>query len=99
MEWLDQIWQTVSEYINVPYLLTFMLLAYLVKRYFQGLILNKWKQEIKSVFIVLVIATVVAVPYLVFGVEWQKVLFSYALGTSLHELILNWFEDLFQRKG
>lgn len=99
MEWLDQIWQTVLEYINVPYLLTFMLLAYLVKRYFQGFILNKWKQEIKSVFIVLVIATVVAVPYLVFGVEWQKVLFSYALGTSLHELILNWFEDLFQRKG
>lgn len=99
MEWLDEIWKQVAEYVSVPYLLTFMLLAYLIKRYFQGLILKTWKQEIKSVFIVLVLATVVAIPFLVLDIEWQKILFSYALGTSLHELIFNWVEDLFLRKG
>jgi len=99
MEWLDQIWLQIVGYISVPYLLSFMLLAYLVKRYFQGFILKAWKQEIKSVFIVLIIATVVAIPYLILDTEWQKILFSYALGTSLHEIILNWVEDLFHRKG
>jgi len=99
MEWLDQIWQQLSAYIDVSYLLSFMLLAYLVKRYFQGFILNKWKQEIKSVFIVLVIATIVAIPFLVFGDGWQKIIFSYALGTSLHELIFSFIEDKFVNKG
>jgi len=98
MGWFDQIWQQLSGYIDIPYLLSFMLLAYLVKRYFQGFILKKWKQEIKSVFIVLVIATIVAIPFLVFGEEWQKVLFSYALGTSLHELIIGFIEDKLNKK-
>jgi len=98
MGWFDQIWQQLSGYIDIPYLLSFMLLACLVKRYFQGFILKKWKQEIKSVFIVLVIATIVAIPFLVFGEEWQKVLFSYALGTSLHELIIGFIEDKLNKK-
>ena len=98
MEWLDQIWQQMEEYISIPYLLSFMLLAYLVKRYFQGFILKKWKQQIKSAFIVLVIAAIIAIPFLVCGSEWQRVIFSYAIGTSLHELIFNKIEDIFLRK-
>ena len=99
MEWLDQLWQTIVNYIDGIYLLSFMLLAYLVKRYFQVWLTQVLKFEVKTVFIVLVIATLTAVPFLLFGSEWQKILFSYTLGTSLHELIFKWIEDKFSPKS
>ena len=98
MEWLDQIWTQIVNYVNVSYLLSFMLLAWLLKRYFQAWLNKVFKTEVKSVFVVLILATIVAVPYLILGAEWQKVLFSYALGTSLHELVFNWIEDKFTKK-
>jgi hypothetical protein len=32
-------------------------------------------------------------------IEWTEIVFSYALGTSLHELIFQWLEKLFVKKG
>ena len=97
-DFLNQIWNAVVEYVNIAYLLTFMFLAYLIKSQFQGVLLKIFKKQIKSVFIVLILATLIAIPYLLAGAEWQKVLFSYAVGTSLHELIFNWIEDKFKPK-
>ena len=91
--WLEIAWQQIGMYVHVPYLLTFMLLAYLIKEYCSNLLAKIFKREIKTVFIVFIIATILAVLFLVFeGVEWQKILFSYTLGTSLHELIFKWLE-------
>jgi vacuolar-type H+-ATPase subunit I/STV1 len=99
MEWLDQIWQQFVQYISIPYLLTFMLLSYLVKKYFSdwlGRITNmKWR----TVYTVLILATIVAIPFLFFtGETIAQVLFSYALGTSLHELCFKWIEEKFINK-
>jgi len=98
MEWLEQIWQSIVGYINMSYLLTFMFLAYFVKKNFAEWLNKVTKFEWKSVYTVLIIATVVAIPYIVCGEEWQKVLFSYALGTSLHELIIGFIEDKLNKK-
>jgi hypothetical protein len=97
MEWLNEIWLQVAEYVSVPYLLTFMLLAYLVKYNFGKALQKITKFDWKPVFTVLIIATLVAIPYLIWSDEtWVKILFSYAVGTSLHEIILTHIEKMFK---
>ena len=98
MEWLDQIWQSVSLYVSIPYLLIFMFLSYLVKRYFGEWLSLITKTKWKTVYSVLIIATIVAIPFFIFTKEtWVNILFSYAIGTSLHELLFNWLEDKFRK--
>ena len=93
MEWMDQIWQLIIGYIDGMYLLTFMLLSYLIKRYFREWLCTVLKVDVKTVYIVLILATLVAIPFLIMGAEWQKILFSYTLGTSMHETCFKFFED------
>lgn len=98
-EFLDQIWQSVSEYIDISYLVVFMMFAYLVKRNFQDLLDKITGMKWKPVYTVLIIATVVAIPFFIFTPDrWEKLLVSYAVGTSLHELIFGWIEDKFKKK-
>ena len=99
VSFLEQLWMQVTVYINIAYLFSFMLLAYFIKRYFQEWLNSLFKKEFKSVFVVLILATLMAIPYLLFfEADWQKILLSYAVGTSLHELIFNWLEDKFNPK-
>jgi hypothetical protein len=98
MEFLDQIWQSVSEYIDISYLVVFMMFSYLVKSNFQDLLDKITGVKWKSVYTVLIIATVIAVPFFLFTEDrWEKLLVSYSIGTSLHELIFGWIEDKFNR--
>jgi hypothetical protein len=40
----------------------------------------------------------VAIPFLIWSEEtWVKILFTYALGTSLHELIFKWIDGKFTK--
>lgn len=79
----------LGELIIWPYMVIFILLSYMVKKYL-GKWLNKITQfEWKAVYTVLIIATIVAVPYILFtGAIWNDILLTYAIGTSFHELIL-----------
>ena len=98
-EIFDPIWNGLGNYLNISYLCTFMLIAYMIKTYFKTTIELKLKKTIKSVYIVLIIATVLAIPYLILKWnEWEKILFSYTLGTSLHELFFNYIEDKLKKK-
>jgi hypothetical protein len=100
MEWFDQIWSQVAEYINIPYLLIFILLSYLMKRYVEEILQSITKFNWQTVYTVLIIATVLAVPFFLFtDATWVDILFSYAVGTSLHELIFKWIEVLFASKN
>lgn len=100
MEWLEQVWQQMGEYISVPYLLIFMLLSYFIKKYFGEWLSKITNTKWKNVYTVLFIATVTAIPFLFWSQEdWVKILFSYAVGTSLHELVFNFIEDKFISKG
>jgi hypothetical protein len=71
-----------------------------VKRYFAAMLQKITKFDWKNVYSVLIIATLVAIPFLIWGeeVSWVKITFSYAIGTSLHELIFNYIEKLFIKK-
>ena len=78
----------LAAFIVWPYLLIFIMLSYLVKNAFGDLI-RKVVPEWKTVYTVLVIATLIGIPYAIFAdVTWTQVLITYALGTSFHELIL-----------
>lgn len=89
----DNILPEIQKYINVPYLLTFMLLSYMFKTYLKASLSRIFGNPVKTVNIVLVIAAVIAAPYFYIGqVGWEKLLFTYALGTSLHELVFSWIE-------
>jgi len=93
---MDLIWQQVSLYVCVPYLLIFMLLSYLIKRNFRDVLDMITGQRWRTVYTVLIIATIMAVPFLLFSeYSWVQILFSYTLGTSLHELIFGWIEKLY----
>lgn len=98
MDWFKEIWNQVSVYINIPYLLIFVLLSYFVKHYFGELLQKITKFEWKCVYTVLIIATIFAVPFLIWTeTSWVQIIFSYALGTTLHELIFNHIERLFEK--
>lgn len=83
----------IDLYIDWPYILTFMLLGYVFKKHFQTILNKLFKKNVKTVFVILILAALVAIPYLLCGAEWQKILFSYALGTSLHETAFTWIEN------
>ncbi len=95
---MNEIWNQIAQYISVPYMLTFILVAYFVKRYFGELLQKITKFEWKTVYTVLILATILAVPFLLWTeASWVQILFSYAVGTSLHELIFKYIEKLFKK--
>ena len=78
----------LAAFIVWPYLLIFIMLSYLIKNAFGDLI-RKVIPAWKVVYTVLVLATVIGVPYAIFTeVTWTQIAITYALGTSFHELIL-----------
>jgi len=99
MEWLQIVFEKLQAHLSAPYLFTFMLLAYLVRRYFSDLLKRITKFEWRGVYTVLILATVVAIPYAIWAdISWDKLLLTYAFGTSLHELIFKWIEDKCKKK-
>lgn len=93
MDFLQTVWDNISGYISVPYMLIFMLLAYAIKHYFTELLQKLFGLNFKIVFAVFILATIIAIPFLIFTDEgWMKIIVSYAVGTSLHELIFKWIE-------
>ena len=94
MDWFNGVWSQLALYINVPYLLTIMLAGYAFKRYFAA------KVKLATVYVVLIMSAVIAIPYWFFypDVSWVKLSITYLLGTSLHELIFGKIEDFFTKK-
>ena len=98
MDWINSAFAQISNYISVPYLLGFLLLSYLVKRYFGTLLQRITRFNWRGVYTVLILATLLAIPFLLFSnIGWIKVVFSYALGTSLHELFFRYIAKLFKK--
>jgi len=93
MEWFENAWNGISQYVNIPYLVIFMSLSYMIKKHFLQLLNKITGLQWKTVYIVLIIATIVGIPFLIWDdTTWNKLLFSYTIGTSLHELFFKWIE-------
>jgi biotin transporter BioY len=97
---MENITEITQQYINIPYLFSFLLMSYGVKNY-----LGSWLRKItntkwKTVYTVLIIATVLGlVFYYCIGVDLDTLIISYSLGTSLHELAFWWIEKKIKPDG
>jgi hypothetical protein len=92
MDTLAESLEKLGKYICVEYLLLFMFIGYLIKCHFKKVLFKVFKRDVKFVFVILVLAAIISIPFIIGGVSWQKIILSYALGTSLHELVFKYIE-------
>ena len=93
MDWVEKIWEQVDLYVSIPYLAVFMLLSYFIKKYFGGMLQKITRFDWKTVYTVLALATLVAIPFVIFSDEsFVSLVITYCVGTSAHELIFNKIE-------
>lgn len=99
MEFMNEVWGQLITYISIPYLLIFILASYLVKTYLGSLLQRITKFNWLPVYTVLILAAILAVPFLLFTDQgWVKIIFTYTLGTTLHELIFEFIEKKLKKK-
>ena len=97
---MEQIYEGLIAYIDICYLFTFIFLSYMVKKQFGELLSKVTKKKWRPVYTVLILATLVAIPFLLFtDTEWQKIGLTYALGTSLYETIFARIENKSKDNG
>ncbi len=87
---MERIWEVISAYISVPYLVSFLVASYAVKQYLGAWLNKATKKEWKTVYTVLIIALLLAGVFYLLDEAPIKLAFSYFLGTSLHETAF-WF--------
>lgn len=93
---MEEFYTAIKTYIDVPYLIVFMMFSYA----FKG-ILTQWlsaifKAKIKKVFSVFVLGTIIGVFFVfVLHSDFSKSIITWSVGTSMHELIFSWFEKRF----
>ena len=77
------------ELVDWRYIIIFILLASTIKKAFGALLQKVTKFEWLPVYTVLILATVLAIPWaLLTDASWLEILVSYAIGTSFYETIL-----------
>jgi hypothetical protein len=92
MDTFEIIFNQIATYIEIPYLLIFMFLSYLTKDLVEKIITWEWR----TVYTVLFIATIVAIPYsLLEETTWIRMVITYAVGASLHETMFRYIEKKF----
>lgn len=97
---LDSIWAQLVQYVDVTYMLCIILVSYFVKKNFGELLAKITRVRWVPAYTVLVIATLLAVPFIIYSYDgWQKILLSYAMATSLYELVFEWIEKKFTGGG
>lgn len=103
MELTDTIYndliKQVAQSIDIIYLFTFMLLSYLIKNKFEDSLNRITKAKWRTVYTVLIIATLTAIPFVFYSdVSVTTILFTYTLGTSLHEIFFKLIETKLFKK-
>jgi len=95
-----EILSQIQQYVNIPYLGTFILLSYLVKKHFEKWLMKVTKQKFKTVYVVLIIAALTGLVFWLFDQDlfWHQILLTYAIGTSMHETIFEYFEKKIRKQ-
>ena len=88
MEELGTGFADLAKFILWPYMVIFILFAYLIKKILGDFLQKITKFKWQSVYTVLVIATIVGIPYGIFTeATWVGILVTYTIGTTFHETI------------
>lgn len=87
-QFMIETWPQIAQYIDAVYMLTFILLSYAITKTFGRLLQKITKFTWKTAYTVMALATIIAVPFLLWtDTNWVKILFSYAAGTTLYEIV------------
>jgi len=93
MDWLETIYSQITTYIEIPYLLILVLISYLIKKEFEDFLSLITGHRWRTVYTVLIISTLTGIAYyFAEEVTVMKLFVTYAVGTSLHDLIFRWLE-------
>lgn len=77
------------QFIDWIYLVLFLLLSQGIKKAFGNLLQKVTKFTWEPVYTVLIVATLLAVPWLIWTeATWVEVLVTYTIGTTFYEVIL-----------
>lgn len=83
---MEKAWVEMIQYIDVAYLVAFVFLSYTITKAFGKLLQKITKFEWKTVFTVLILATLIAIPFIIWtDTSWIKILVTYAVGTTLYQ--------------
>lgn len=97
---MNQVWDQLLQHINIKYMLSIILLSYFIKRNFGEVLSMATGTRWKPAYTVLIIASALAVPFMICTDDsWEIMLLSYAMATSLYELIFEWIEKKFRKNG
>jgi uncharacterized membrane protein YfcA len=93
---MEELYTTLEKYIDIPYLIVFMMFSYAFKGQLTTFLSNVLKTKIKKVFSVFLIGTLVGVFFVAYlKTDFLKSIITWSVGTSMHELIFSWFEKRF----
>ena len=92
MEELGTGFADLARYIVWPYMAIFVLLSYMIKKTFGDFLQNHTKFEWQPVYTVLILATIIGIAWVLFTDDTvAQVAVTYAIGTTFHETIFQFF--------
>lgn len=81
----------ITKYINIYYLIAFMAVTYSLKNTFHSALQWAFRHKVNKHFAVFLIGFIVALPFwLYFKHDKLVLLLTYAVGTSIHDLIIEY---------
>ena len=78
-----------TEYLVLPYIATFVFLTYGLRGIIETSLKNLGIKWFKTRYVVFVIALLFGLPFKYLGYDIVQILVSYAVGTSLYELVID----------
>lgn len=88
INWLE----LIQQYVSISYLLTFILLSYALKDLTAAILSGVFKtiKYPKQTGVLIIGILVGVIFFYVFGEDRIKLAVSYAVGTSMYDIIINW---------
>jgi TctA family transporter len=94
METIQQTYNEIIKYIDLPYLLAFMAIAYMLKSVIMEIIVfiskkDLYKSKLTKNLIIFFIGTITALPFWYgFGHDKMMLFVTFCVGTSIHDLLV-----------
>jgi ribosomal protein L23 len=93
---MEELYTTLEKYIDIPYLIVFMMLSYAFKGSLTNALSSLFKTKVKKVFSVFLIGTITGVFFVMsLKTDFLKSIITWSVGTSMHELIFSYIEKRF----
>lgn len=94
METIQQTYNEIIKYIDLPYLLSFMAIAYMLKTILLDIVVfiskkDLYKSKLTKNLIIFFIGTVTSLPFWYgFGHDKMMLFVTFCVGTSIHDLLV-----------